>query len=443
MKFDDLDSAFGYIEAFTNFEKVTPQSVRDFKHDRMYRLLDYFGHPEEGMDLIHIAGSKGKGSTGIFLASMLQAAGYNTGLYTSPHVLSYRERISRAGEFFSDSLYMEAIESIADMIESGAGRDLAGDDKEPTTFELLTLLAFLVFRAAGCTYGIIETGIGGRLDATNVITPIACVITPIELEHTDILGETIEEIAFEKAGIIKPGIPVFSSEQCSAAASVLRETAVQRKAPITFINEEIEFLETRRRPSREGKAAASEMKVRWKNGELCTAELAMFGDFQGENAALSLYVLKKLSLGTPEALRRGLQGAVLPGRMEIAGTAPPLILDGAHTPSSLRRLCRTFQEAFPEPGICIYGNVSGKRTEEMAVIAASCFRHIIVSTPGTFKKSDPASVFEAVRRHHASVLFKPEPEEALREAYRLSGGRLPVLVTGSFYMIGEIKKLLA
>lgn len=436
MNFNSLDAAFSYIEGFTNFEKITPQSVRDFKHDRMYKLLEFFGHPESGMELCHIAGSKGKGSTGIFLASILAESGCNTGLYTSPHVLTYRERITRAGEFFSDGLYIEAIESVAELLESGRGRDLAGDDKEPTTFELLTLLAFLVFRKAGCTHAVIETGIGGRLDATNVISPKVCIITPIELEHTDILGTTIEEIASEKAGIIKEGVPVFSGFQNRQAASVLRETAEKRKAPLFFLEEELESLNTLPQSGGTG------MTVCWKKGGKSSAELSMFGDFQVENAALALRAALHMGFGPQEALRAGLKKAVLPGRMEIAGTSPPLILDGAHTPSSLRRLCRTFQQTFPESGICIYGNVSGKRTEEMAEIAASCFQHIIVSTPGTFKKSDPVSVFRAVKKHHASAIFEPDPEKALNEAYSLAGGRIPILVTGSFYMIGEIKKLL-
>ena len=451
MKFNNLASAFSYIEAFTNFEKITPQSVRDFKHDRMYSLFDFFDHPERGMKLIHIAGSKGKGSTGIFLASMLAALGYNTGLYTSPHVISYRERITRAGEFFSDELYKEAIESIADLLESGKGRNLAGDDKEPTTFELLTLLAFLVFRAGGCTHAVIETGIGGRLDATNVITPEACVITPIELEHTDILGTILEEIASKKAGIIKEGVPVFSAYQTDTAAAVLRNTAENRNAPITFLEDEIEHLETRPASkhatgkSDTGKeihtVTASHMSLRWKNGDVLQSDLSMFGDFQGENAALAVCTVRHMGLIPEGKVPPGLQNAVLPGRMELVASSPPLILDGAHTPSSLRRLCRTFWDSFSDEGICIYGNVSGKRTDEMARIAAPYFRHIIVSTPGSFKKSEPRAVYEAVRKHHSSVFFCPEPMDALEQAKRLSGESVPILVTGSFYMIGEIKKL--
>lgn len=431
MRFPDLEAAFSYLESFTNFEKITPQSVRDFKQDRMHKLLDYFGRPEQELTLFHIAGSKGKGSTGIFLASMLKTGGLRTGLYTSPHVVTYRERISEAGVFFDDVLYLEAIEKIADMVESGAGRDLAGDDGDPTTFELLTLLAFLVFRAAGCTHGVIETGIGGRLDATNCISPAASIITPIELEHTDILGETIEEIAREKAGIIKGGIPVFSAYQTGSVAEILKETAGRLDSEITFLEDEVFSLSTH--PT---------LAVEWSDGTRLEAVLSMLGDVQGENAALAVTVLKKLGLYEPESAVRGLKKAVLPGRMERIGSSPPLILDGAHTPSSLKRVCETFRKTFPKEGICIYGNVSGKRIEEMAKIAAAHFKSIIVSTPGTFKKSDPGSVYKAISKYHSATLFLPEPKDALKEALRLAGKDLPILVTGSFYMIGEIKKLL-
>ncbi len=150
-------------------------------------LLAEFDHPEEGLHYIHVAGSKGKGSTATFIAAILQASGLSTGLYRSPHVTGYRERITRASVEFSDSLYVELIDRIKDRVDD-IRRRFDDPEKEPTTFELLTLLAFLAFRESGCTWAVIETGIGGRLDATNVVTPAASVLTPVELEHTDILG---------------------------------------------------------------------------------------------------------------------------------------------------------------------------------------------------------------------------------------------------------------
>lgn len=436
MRFPDLQSAFTYIESFTNFEKITPQSVRDFKQDRMYRLLEYFNHPEGKMELIHIAGSKGKGSTAIFLASILTEAGHKTGLYTSPHVVTYKERISMAGTFFPEDLYIRCVEAVAEMLEKGYGRDLAGEDQDPTTFELLTLLAFLVFREAGCSHGIIETGIGGRLDATNLIRPRACVLTPVELEHTDILGDTIEKIAFEKAGIIKKGTPVFSAEQLETVAALFEKTAEEKDADIVFLPRRVRTI--RNEQGKKGNL----LEIIWNDGNVTSSTLSMLGDFQGENAALAALTLRELGWADHESIVRGMSRATLPGRMEMVKDNPPVVLDGAHTPSSLRRLCMNFRKIFLDRGICIYGNVTGKRIEEMAEIVAPYFSHIIVSTPGTFKKSDPLSVYEALRKHHDSVIFQPSPEDALREAYRLSRGNLPILVSGSFYMIGEIRKLI-
>ena len=435
MPFDDLDSAFRFIESFTNFEKTTPQSVRDFKKDRMVRLLGLFDRPEKRMKLYHIAGSKGKGSTGMFLASILQAAGYKTGLYTSPHVLSYRERITLAGRFIEEDLFLSSINRIYTALKGGNGVVLEGEDSEPTTFELLTLLAFVLFRETGCTHGVIETGIGGRLDATNIIDPEACMITPIELEHTDILGDTIESIAFEKAGIIKQGKPVFCGYQQPAAEEIITEKARQRNAPIAYLREEIQGSSIR------FDGTAMEQSLHWRNWGPAVYRLGMLGEFQGENAALAVLAVKKLGLAGDEKIKKGLLQASLFGRLEIAGEEPPVVLDGAHTPSSLRRLLDSFFTLFPGPGICIFGSVTGKRIEEMARIIADRFGYVIVSTPGFFKKSDPRQVFTLVADQNDNTVFKPDPSEALQTALELSCGSRPILVTGSFYMIAEIKRL--
>ena len=436
MTFKDLNSAFRYIESFTNFEKTTPQSVRDFKKDRMIRLLDLLGRPERGMKLYHIAGSKGKGSTGMFLASILAAAGHKTGLYTSPHVLSYKERVTIAGSFIEDELFLSAINKIYRALNGGNRVVLEGEDGEPTTFELLTLLAFYLFRETKCTHGAIETGIGGRLDATNVIDPEACIITPIELEHTDILGDTIEAIAFEKAGIIKPEKPVFCGYQPAAAETVIAQAARQRNAPAAYLREEV------RDSSIRFDGAAMEQTVQWRRWDSATYRLGMLGEFQGENAALAVLAAKQLGLAGDDEIREGLLRARLSGRLEIIRKDPAVVLDGAHTPSSLGRLIASFAELFPGPGICIFGSVTGKRIEEMAEIMANRFETVIVSTPGSFKKSDPRSVFDLVAKYTAHTLFKPEPSKALKAALELSAGSLPILVTGSFYMIAEIKRLL-
>ena len=199
------EDVFAWTESFTNLEKGTlPFDKRNYRLDRMRRLLGLFDDPDSGLRIIHVAGTKGKGSTSALLACILDAAGHRTGLYTSPHVTSAFERISIAGELPRPDLLVRIGREVQDVVDS-LPRDGIPGHFAPTTFELYTLLAFLYFREAGCEEAVIEVGIGGRLDATNVVMSEAAVITPLDLEHMDVLGNTIEQIAFEKAGIIKTG----------------------------------------------------------------------------------------------------------------------------------------------------------------------------------------------------------------------------------------------
>ena len=435
MGFSTVEEAFAYIEGFTNFERITPQIVRDFKSSRMEELLELMGNPHEAFTSIHIAGSKGKGLTAAFLASVLTTAGIPTGLYTSPHVVTYRERISRGGEFFPDSVYIEAIDKLEAAVESRNSPFLKGE-YEPTTFELLTVLAFTIFKETGLTWAVVETGIGGRLDATNIINPAFCVLTPVELEHTDILGDTIEKIASEKAGIIKPGVPAFSAVQSPPVERIFRETARSKGAPLTFLDEETESFDLA--------GGMKHLSLRWKDGGTLEAELAMFGRHQAENAALAALALRRLLPGTEPSFAAGLSAAHAPGRMEIREGIIPFVFDGAHTPASVKVLVRGLEELYPgieKTGILIFGSVKGKDAEGMARILGPRFREIIISTPGTFKPSDPDLVRAAFDPCNTRVRLIADPAEALeyaRSRAEATGG--PVCVTGSFYMVAEILK---
>ena len=429
-----FEEAFSYIESFTNFERTPGTSMRPFRLDRMRILLERFGNPEESFKSIHISGSKGKGSTGIYIASSLVAAGFKTGLYASPHVMSYRERITIAGEEIPDPILVDRILHIKAGIEA-FGPDVLPGQQQPTTFELLTLLAFLTFKTVGCTWAVIETGIGGRLDATNVLSPVATVHTPVELEHTEFLGTTIPQIAMEKAGIIKPGVPAFCGLQQQEAEDVFRAKARAVDAPIWFLAEEIPEM--------------SPGTLFLKTGKRVSVEPGMPGSFQLENAALAFLATDAIlaSVGIGETERHGfivdgIAGSRLLGRMELLQHHPPVMIDAAHTPTSVRRLLDSFANAFPKKGILVFGSVLGKNPSAMAEVLAPGFDSIVISTPGTFKPSDPQSVYEAFCRFHGSVELILDPAEAYRRAVHLAGGSKPILVTGSFYMIAEVRTLL-
>lgn len=436
--FASPDEAFAWIESFANLERrpLTPLD-REYRLDRMLALLERFGNPHRDFECFHVAGTKGKGSTAAFLASALQASGSRTGLYLSPHVSSYNERIGIDGAPVAPPLLAAIASRVAARIEAGGIPALRGGFG-PTTFELLTLLAFLCFRESGCRVAVIEVGIGGRLDATNVVTPEASLITPLDLEHTQLLGDSLGSIAREKAGIIKPGRPVFVGYQPAEARRVFEEAAASRGAPIEFLADRVERLEASVRLS------GTSVVLKLSGDEERRFDLAMSGRFQAENAALACLALRETRPGIPfEAVRRGLASCRLPGRMEIAASDPPLVLDAAHTPLATARALESFRELFPEAGVLLFGSVAGKRPEDMARILAPAFAGIVITTPGTFKQSDPASLWHIFRKHNPAVELEPDPARALDRALQLSAGRLPILVTGSFYLLGEIKKALA
>ncbi len=438
LPFSNPDEAFAWIESFTNLERrpLTPLD-REYRLDRMLVLLEHFGNPHRAFECFHVGGTKGKGSTASFLASALAASGSRTGLYLSPHVSSYNERISVDGAPVAPALLAETASRMAAGIEGGGMASLRGGFG-PTTFELLTLLAFMCYRESGCQVAVVEVGIGGRLDATNVVAPEASLITPLDLEHTQLLGDSLASIAREKAGIIKAGRPVFVGCQPPQARAVFEEAAAAKGAPIEFLADRLLRLEASVRPS--GTSVALELS----GDEERRFDLAMTGRFQAENAALAWLALRETRPGIPfEAVRRGLAACRLPGRMEIAGDRPPLVLDAAHTPLAVARVLESFRELYPRPGVLLFGSVAGKRPLDMARILAPAFERTVITTPGTFKQSDPASLWHIFRKYSPAVDLELDPVRALDRALELSQGTLPVLVTGSFYLLGEIKKALS
>lgn len=413
--------------------KISP-SERTYRLERMRFLLKQFDDPHLAYKTFHIAGTKGKGSTSAFLASILDAAGYTTGLYTSPHVSDPIERISVSMSPPDDRLTVDLVNRITDMVESLPSGALPGSF-QITAFELMTLLAFLYFRETACEYAVIETGIGGRFDATNIIQPTACLLTPVHLEHTELLGNTLESIAKEKSGIIKPGVPVFCSSQAPEVKEIFRKVSSSQESVIRFLDEETEM------SSVTTGSEGTLFTLTLKGMEEHTFKLRLLGEFQAENAALAYLAVRNLfpQLGNT-IIANGLEKAFLPGRMELIRITPPIILDGAHTPPAMQQLWSSFKKIFPEQGVLIFGAISGKNIEEMAKILAPGFGTVIISTPGTFKESDPEATFSIFRKFHSNTILEKNPSDALQKALKVSQKTLPILVTGSFFMIAEIRK---
>ena len=434
---DRLDALFAWIESFTNLERSgSVFSARSYQLERMHLLADRLGRPQAAFRSAHIAGSKGKGSTAALLAWSWQASGLRTGLYTSPHVETYLERFAVLEGGRSDPrprLLASLGARLRRHIEALPQKTLA-EYGQPTTFELLTLLAFELFRASDCGAAVLETGIGGRLDATNVTLPEVCLLTPIEKEHTDVLGDTLQAIAREKGGIIKPGVPVYSSAQEPEVREVLRAIAAERGSPIVFADEELESLETSW--STDGTA----VRLRFRGEPERRYRLALIGDFQAENAALvALAAGRTLGLGE-EALSRGFAAARLPARLELLRTSPAVVLDGAHTPRSVERVLAVFRALFGEEGVLLFGAARGKKIDEMAALLAPAFRRIVITKPGTFKESDPERTHSSFASFQPSARLETDTGAALQLALELTEARRPLLVLGSFYLAGEVRR---
>jgi dihydrofolate synthase/folylpolyglutamate synthase len=429
------------MESFTNLEKRSDNYTnRYYRLDRMHKLLEYIGNPQSSFASIHIAGSKGKGSTAIFIASGLEAAGYKTGMYLSPHVSNYRERFTRCGSYFSEEEYVSAANLLFSRLDGFTFSDQWGTT-EPTTFELFTAFSFTLFEYTKCEWAVIETGLGGRLDATNTLKPKAVVLTPIELEHTAILGNTITLIASEKAKIIKTGIPTFVSRQTPEALQVFRDEAEKVNSRMFELTSVVESLH--RRTTVEGE----HVSIEWKDGHITTLLLQMRGEVQAENVALALYVLTSLGVYIKESTETALQNATLPGRMEFVDPTIPLIVDGAHTVESLRHLVNSMVQLYGIQGsTLLFGALEGKDHIHMARLLLPVFDTIIISQPGTFKKSDPEALYqlfldEAKNMSQApQILLEKDAYKALHLAQQLSAKVRPILATGSFYLAGDVKK---
>ena len=436
--------AFNFIESFTNLERNSAGSRTEYKLERMAYMLESFGHPERSFKAVHIAGSKGKGSTAAITARILKELGFNTGMFTSPHLVTYKERITLAGEFFPDDVYVRNTALIKEMLERG---NLTGNLGQPTTFELLTLLAFLIFREQGCQWAVLETGMGGRLDATNLIVPEVSIITPIELEHCDVLGDTIEKIAFEKAGIIKPGVPVAVHHQRPEALEVLKRQAEELRSPFIYADDNIKIEDRRLKP--DGSAFTLSM-----NGRKYEIATNLTGDFQCDNIASSLLALSRImpEIDMQNTLN-ALKDVPLEGRMEIAGTEPPVVVDCSHTAYSIQRLLESCKKIFGTGGVLVFGSVKGKNYQAMLDLLVPCFDEVIISEPQGFKETDVEAVYNYAKglgrtgqKADKIVTLEKSPEKSLElaisEAVKL-GWKKPVVVTGSFYLAGAVKKYLS
>ncbi|HZK19840.1 MAG TPA: Mur ligase family protein, partial [Treponemataceae bacterium] len=442
-----------------NFEKRPVKGI--FWLKTMEFLCNRFDNPQNDYLTFHVAGSKGKGSVSCFISSILDAAGKKCGLFTSPHVSDLRERVGRSDGFFSNEIYNTVIKNIVPSIDSIIPDTLPGK-RDPTWFELLTLFSFMCFKQAQVDCAVFETGMGGRLDSTNIILPECCCLTPIELEHCDFLGNTLEKIAAEKAGIIKQDTPVFSAIQTEGVKSVFKTIAAKKNAPLYFVDEIVDFIKIdnptysfKKRFSMRATLGCSKYFSRPLN-----ITLQMPGEFQVWNAALAAITVKsRFPKITEKQIEKGIALAKLPGRFEvcrynISEHNLAVVFDGAHTVASIQLTLENFYTYFGQGGELLFACAADKKIDKMAeaICSSNCqFNSITLTRPGENKNSNYDSMVvsfskaNTAKKGHAIITLSANQnfEQAITNAINSAAfSEKPLLVCGSFYLIFEVKKIL-
>jgi len=392
------------------------------------RMLAGLGNPQDNFKTIHIAGTNGKGSVAATLYAILMEAGYSVGLYTSPHLVQFNERIAVDGQLATDEEILEAYMSV---------RSIAPGEREPTFFEYTTAMAFSVFAKRHVDWVVVETGMGGRMDATNVIVPVVSIITNVGLEHQQYLGRTLEEIAWEKGGIIKKGVPVVTGASQPKVLSVLQSIADIRKCGLYRLKKDFNIQ----------KNSDGTISYRGMNHTYPNLELQLIGDHQLKNAALSIATCELLRdrrvLIDERAIREGLRRTRWPGRLEIVRQSPELILDGAHNLDAARTLAKHLETAYAGRDITlVIGILSDKPYEKILKILVPLCKRVICTKP-KIDRALPVETIENISRKIVSdVITVPKVDRAVQTALQKAKPNDVVCVAGSLYVVGEAKAYL-
>ncbi len=445
----DQKEALQYLDSFVNYEKIGYREQGLFELGRMRRLAGLFGDPQDSFPVIHIAGTKGKGSIAAFTSSMLKSANFKTGLYTSPHLIDFRERVK-----FNDEMIPEADFAFhANMIKDKLEVENLGFS--PTFFEIFTILAFNYFKAKKIDIGVIEAGLGGRLDATNIVNPAVSVISPISYDHTEVLGESLEKIAAEKSDIIKKGCVCISAPQDEKVLEIIREKCDSLGVKLIQAGRDIGVGEISYTDDKEV------FDIRGTFGEYKACESRLIGRHQLMNAASAVAAIESLSADAadwgrltsadPNQLRRltkgrltrnikkGLEKTRNPARCEVIARNPYIIFDGAQNRASANALKETIKRNFNHKRLILILGISKEKDikgvcEELAPLAD----HVILTKAMIERAEEPRSIARFVAGKN--VILTNSVSEAMEKARSLAGEGDMILIAGSFYVAGEAWK---
>jgi dihydrofolate synthase/folylpolyglutamate synthase len=415
----------------------TQAAAAKFDLENISVLAQRLGRPDRAYPSAHIAGTNGKGSTAAFLESILRQAGFRTGLNTSPHLEKINERIRINGVEISDEAFAEALTRIQQVAEEllAQGQLRA----HPTYFECVTALAFDYFNRERIDFGVFEVGLGGRLDATNILTPVVSIITPVDFDHENFLGHSLREIAFEKAGILKPGVTAIVADQKPEAREVILARAREVGSPLIETSSAFR-IEDQSMQNGCIRARVSEAA----SGASFDLALNLPGRFQLQNALNAVAAARYLNGRgfnlSKDAISRGIANAVWPGRLEKVQSAPDVFFDGAHNPSAARELAKFLEENFAGCKIwLIYGALRDKAVDEVAGLLFPHAAEVVLTEARTSRAISATQVAEIAAHHAASSSVIPDAETAFDRVLSLAAPGDAVFVTGSLYLVGQLR----
>lgn len=439
-----------FLSQGPDLERLTPDNkchLPRFNLERVERLLARAGSPQEGLKVVHVAGTKGKGSTAAMVARFLEEAGCRVGLFTSPHLIRLEERIKINGDTIPKEEVCRLLGRLKDYIEGERKRDI---NDSPTFFEILTALGLMYFSGSppgGVDWAVLEVGMGGRLDATNVVTPRVSVITEIGMDHTEFLGVTLRQIALEKAGIIKEGVPVVSSPGSEEALAVVEERCREKGAPHYLVGRDIEVTSVKGIP-----LEGVECNIRTWAREYRGLRIPLLGNHQARNCACALGVMEvlagegsiKWSEETEEKIRRALNHLRCPARIEVVSREPLTILDSAHNVPSMRALAETLKRDVPfKRLILVLGLARDKDIDGILREIVPLADELILTSSGYPRAAEPEHLGKKVMNLFGRrSLIVVEAGEALEEAKKLAQPEDCICVTGSFYLAGRVMEVM-
>lgn len=405
---------------------------------RVEKILDILGNPHKDLKCIHIAGTNGKGSITSMITSILIESGYRVGMYTSPYIEDFEERIQINRENISkdDLAYYTTIvsEAIEKVVSMGWGY--------PTEFETITCIMFLYYSKKQIDYAVIEVGLGGKSDSTNVIKPLVSIITSISYDHVSILGNTIEEIASEKAGIIKENVPVILYPQQQGAYKVIEKTCKEKGSKLIQIDENLIY----HIPNEDFNKSYQLLQIKTNKNEY-KVQLSLLGSHQRMNCAVAIYTIEELmDRGikiTKEDILRGLSNVKWPGRLEMLKSNPLVVLDGAHNLDGITKLKESVEHYFRyKKLVLIIGILSDKDVEKMIEIITPMADKIIAVTPNSYRGKTAQELIKIIEKHNKNCEALDEYKEAYIKALDYCDNEDMILICGSLYMIGDMRKII-